>query len=277
MSVHGRSVFFDPNGRRARTTNVMLAVIAFVAACGLAVIGLGVLVAPSLPKLSAPPAESHNVTNTPNRSSSGWPELQISPARSRQIPEQALRAKRLAFFDEDDVGSIAALKRHAAELDGIIPEWLSLSLSELTGRPELHTGGDTVLNADGSHHVRSAEVTHWLRQNAPHVEVYPQLTSRLTASETAFVLAAPDSRSRLIEGLTEYLRQNSFQGVTVSLPDLPNSHRHVVVFLSELGNKLRAEGRKLIVEVPGYDLSHRMQALSQAADYVLLNLHRWYG
>jgi len=254
----------------------MLAVIAFVASCGLAVVGLGVLVAPSLPKLSAPPAESRNDTGTPNRSSSGWPELQISPARNRQVPEQALRAKRLAFFDENDVGSIASLKRHAAELDGIIPEWLSLSRSEFTGRPELHTGSETVVNADGSHRVRSAEVTSWLRQNAPHLEVYPQLTSNLTANETALVLAAPDSRSRLVEQLTEYLRQNSFQGVTVSLPDLPNSHRHVVVFLSELGNRLRAEGRKLIVEVSGFDLSHRMQALSQAADYVLLNLHKWY-
>ena len=111
MSLDLRPVFFDPNGRRARATNVILAVIAFVAACGLAVVGLRVLVAPSLPKLSAPPAESRNVTDTPNRSSSGWPELQINPARSRQIPEQALQAKRLAFFDEDDVASIASLKR----------------------------------------------------------------------------------------------------------------------------------------------------------------------
>src|SRR3954454_4839851 len=182
--MNQRPVFFDSKGRRARATNVILAVIAFVAACGLAVIELGVLVAPSLPKLSAPPAESRNVADTPNRSASAWPELQITSARSRQIPEQALRAKRLAFFDEDDVGSIASLKRHASELDGIIPGWLTLSLSELTGRPELHTGSDTVVNADGSRHVRSAEVTRWLRQNAPHVEVYPQLTSRLTASET---------------------------------------------------------------------------------------------
>src|SRR5690242_6544987 len=116
MSAHRRPVFFDPKGRRARATNAMFALIAFVTACGLAVVGLRVLVAPSLPKLSAPPAESRNVTDTPNRSSSGWPELQISPARNRQIPEQALQAKRLAFFDDDDVGSIAALKRHAAEL-----------------------------------------------------------------------------------------------------------------------------------------------------------------
>src|SRR3954464_13385698 len=155
--MNQRPVFFDSKGRRARATNVILAVIAFVAACGLAVVGLGVLMAPSLPKLSAPLAESRNVTDPPNRSSSRWPELQISPARSRQIPEQALRAKRLAFFDEDDVGSIPALKRHAAELDGIIPEWLSLSRSEFTGRPELHTGSETVVNADGSHRVRSAE------------------------------------------------------------------------------------------------------------------------
>src|SRR3954471_19463882 len=147
--MNQRPVFFDSKGRRARATNVILAVIAFVAACGLAVIGLGVLVAPSLPKLSAPPAESRNVTNTPNRSSSGWPELQISPARSRQIPEQALRAKRLAFFDEDDVGSFTSLRRRAAELDGIIPEWLHIAKSEFDGRAELRTGGTAVLNSSG--------------------------------------------------------------------------------------------------------------------------------
>src|SRR3954464_13675033 len=149
--MNQRPVFFDPNGRRARATNVILAVIAFAATSGLGIVGLGLVVPPSLPKLAAPPTESHQVIDAPSQALSGRPELQISPARSRQVPEQALRAKRLAFFDdEDDVPNIPALKRHAAELDGIIPEWLSLSHSEVTGRPELHIGSDTVVNADGS-------------------------------------------------------------------------------------------------------------------------------
>src|SRR5215211_6716429 len=98
MSSNPKPVFFDPNGRRARATNVILASITLILLLGLTVLGLSLFAAPSLPKLSPPPAESRNVTDPPDRSASGWPELQISPARSRQIPEQALRAKRLAFF-----------------------------------------------------------------------------------------------------------------------------------------------------------------------------------
>src|SRR3954454_3573029 len=173
--MNQRPVFFDSKGRRARATNVILAVIAFASTSGLGVVGLGLFVAPSLPRLAAPPTESHQVVDAPGQMPSGLREIQVKPARARQIPERAVQAKRLAFFDEDDVASIPALKRHAAELDGIIPEWLSLSHSEVTGRPELQTGSDTVVNADGSHHARSAEVTSWLQQNAPHLKVYPQL------------------------------------------------------------------------------------------------------
>ena len=131
MSMNQRPVFFDSRGRRARATNVILAVIAFAATSGLGIVGLGLFIAPSLPKLAAPSTESHQVIDAPSQALSRRPELQITPARSRQIPEQALQTKRLAFFDdEDDAPNIPALKRHAADLDGIIPEWLALVQSE---------------------------------------------------------------------------------------------------------------------------------------------------
>src|SRR3954468_2395543 len=81
------------------------------------------------------------------------------------------------------------------------------------GETELLIGGHNDLDDEARDQTPSAEVTRWLRQNAPHVEIYPQLTSRLTASETAAVLARSESRSRLIEELADYLHQNSFQGV----------------------------------------------------------------
>src|SRR3954470_16608964 len=99
--MNRRPVFFDSKGRRARATNIILAVIAFAATSGLGIVGLGLFVAPSLPRLAAPPTESHQVIDAPSQMPSGLREIQLNPAGARQIPERAVQAKRFAFFDEN--------------------------------------------------------------------------------------------------------------------------------------------------------------------------------
>src|SRR3954454_3325242 len=125
--LNQRPVFFDSKGRSARATNVILAVIAFAATSGLGIVGLGLVVAPSLPRLAAPPTESRQVIDAPSQMPSGLREIQVKPARARQIPERAVQAKRFAFFEDLDAGSLPSLKRNAAELDAIIPDWLEIA------------------------------------------------------------------------------------------------------------------------------------------------------
>src|SRR5262249_60131942 len=130
-----------------------------------------------------------------------------------------------AFLSPSDDSGFASLQRQAIHLDAIIPDWLQIT----------RIGGNLDLQNDR----RSLAVVRWLRHAAPHVKIYPQVTSRLTANETGELLASPRSRMRLIDHIAEHLRQNRFKGVTISLPDLPlSSHRKVVVCREELGKNL---------------------------------------
>jgi peptidoglycan-N-acetylglucosamine deacetylase len=255
-----RPVFFDPRGRRSWVTNIVLSAIALAAALGLAAVAFGILVAPLVPDLAAPAIGSHQVTSAPGRFPGGPPELQVSPSRNRTIPDEATRAKRFAFLEDGDAASIVSLRRNAAELDAIIPDWLSIA------RPD----GKVELRSDPG----SPETTRWLESNASHVEVYPQLTSGLRPTETATILAGAASRSQLIGQIAEYLRLNGFRGIALDFPNLPpTSHRHMVVFLSELSDTLRAEQKEIVLLAPSDDIDQRIQDLARFSDYVLLSLY----
>src|SRR5215203_4060972 len=130
MSVRPKPVFFDAKGIRARVTNAILAAITFVLLAGLATVGLSIFVAPSLPRLAAPRTKDFKVADAASTFVSGPSGLQLNPARNRQLPDQAAHAKRFAFFVNLDSGSLASLKRNAAELDAIIPDWLDIAASE---------------------------------------------------------------------------------------------------------------------------------------------------
>jgi peptidoglycan-N-acetylglucosamine deacetylase len=252
-------VFLDRRGHRAILTNAVLAALCCVASVAIAAVALGLIVAPALPNLPAPSFETRQVASAPTGPTRAAPEFPIR-AGNRYVPEQALGATRFAFFSNDDVGSFAALQRQAPHLDAIIPDWLQIAQS----------GGKSGLKND----ARSLPVVRWLRQAAPHVKIFPQLTSRLTASETGKLLAAPTSRAWLIEHIAEHLRRYGFEGVAISLPNLPpSSHRNLVVFLEELSNKLRSEDRELILVVPPHEVAQRIQELSRPCDYVLLKLY----
>lgn len=252
-------VFYDPKGNRARATNAIAFLIAFAILTGLVVLVFGILVAPSLPRLSAPVAEPQG-----RDSASGWAarrpaEPAIALLRNRHAPTSVEGVKRYAFFANRQ-GSFESLQRHAGVIDALIPEWL------LVG------GGMSEVTQDSP--TEESAVRDWMRQHARHVEVYPLLTSKLSVAETGGRLAVPSKRSSLASAAVSYIRKNGYQGLAVSFPDLPaTSHTHLVMFLRELGNQIRAEGRKIILVVPPNEEDYRYQELGRVADYLLISTY----
>ena len=253
-------VFLDRQGRRVIVTNVILAALCLVAFLGLLAVARALMAAPTLPNLSAPSLATRQVVSTPSPPIRAASEFPIKAGNDRSVPDQAVGAIRFAFFSPNDAGSFVALQRQVIHLDAIIPDWLQITQSG--ARPNLQ-------NDD-----RSLPVAQWLRRAAPHVKIFPQLTSRLTARETGELLGSPTSRAQLIEQIAQQLRQNRFKGVTVSLPDLPpSSHRNLVIFLELLSKKLRSEDRELILAMPAHVSAQTVRALSRPCDYVLLKLY----
>src|SRR5262245_28924948 len=253
-------VFFDRRGRRAILTNIILVGFCFVAFVGFLGVIWGLVVAPTLPTLSEPSFQTRQVVSAASGQTEAFSEFPLRAGSHRYVPEQTLGAMWFAFLSPSDASGFTALQRHATHLDAIIPDWLQIT----------RTGGNPDLQND----KRSLAVVRWLRHAAPHVKIYPQVTSRLTANETGELLASARSRMRLIDHIAEHLRQNRFKGVTISLPDLPlSSHRNVVVFLEELGKKLRSEDRDLIFMIPAHETAQRVRSLSRPCDYILLKLY----
>jgi hypothetical protein len=232
-------VFFDENGRRAHIVNITLVLVSCICAVLLVSVVYALLVAPALPRLDVvSPAAGAPVQIAPanqigvaNKASSAQP---IRLAANRQVSQSAAQTLRLAFYAAAP-GALPSLKLHAAELDAIIPRWLTVTAEN--GQAEVKA----------LERASSDRIIRWLQWNAPNLAIYPEISSELTGSQTLALLASPTSRLQIIDGISSYLEENDFQGVTVQLfePPLSGGGQSVFVnFLWELGEHLRARQRR---------------------------------
>ena len=260
-------VFFDENGRRARIVNITLVLVSCICALLLISVVYALLVAPALPRLDVfqPAAGASadiapaNHTGLANKASSAQP---INLVANRQVSQATAQTLRLAFY-ADTPGAFPSLKLHAAELDAIIPHWLSVTSEN--GKAKVK-----VLER-----VSSDRVIRWLHWKAPTMAIYPEITSELNESDTLALLASPTNRLRIIDGISNYLEENAFQGVTVRLVELPPSRSQsiFVSFLWELGEHLRARQMKLLTEASISASVRRIREIREPSDYVILRAH----
>jgi len=253
-------VFLDKRGNRAFCTNLFLAAVGISAAIGILLVARGLILTPALPPLSAGGPTLQSAPSSPEDANRPSLVLAVNSVHNRYIPQQAVHALRFAFLDHADVGSFASLQQHANQIDAIIPDWLEIA------RPD----GVDMLKAERK--ARTVQI--WLRQHAPHIKIYPELSTTMRGGDLVELLVDPTGRKRLIDAITRYLKDNNFSGLTVSLGHLPRSaHRTLVAFLEELGHALRADGRQLLFMLPDDETAQRIKALTRPCDYVLLKLH----
>ena len=262
MGVAAKSIFHDPRGRRARWANATVVAVSLVIATILAVVSGGLVIAPSLPRLSASPDVSP--TTRARHNGATWAGQQFSPLRNRHVPASALQAKRFAFYANGDPGSLISLRQHATELDAIIPDWIFFSWAERG-----------IAQDDP---VREATTTAWLRRHARQLEIYPQLSSELPAAETAALIATSAARARIADQVASYLHAKSYQGVTIALPQLPaTAHANLVAFLRSMAQRVHADGSKIILVLPPLDVTSPTRELAKVVDYVLLSTYERTG
>jgi hypothetical protein len=232
-------VFFDENGRRARIVNITLVVVSCICALLLVSVVCALLVAPALPRLDVvSPAAGAPVQIAPanqigvaNKASSAQP---IRLAANRQVSQSTAQTLRFAFY-ADTPGAFPSLKQHAAELDAIMPHWLSVTSEN--GKAKVN-----VLER-----ASSDRVVRWLEWNAPNLAIYPVISSELTDSQTLALLASPKSRLQILKEISTYLEEHDFQGVTVQLVEPPSGGQSIFVsFLWELGEYLRADRKSVV-------------------------------
>ncbi|HZA91691.1 MAG TPA: polysaccharide deacetylase family protein, partial [Gemmatimonadales bacterium] len=256
--TRGTPVFLDSLGLRAKAVNVGLALSCLALALAVLAVATGVLFAPNLPPLPSPAAAPLEDAASPLYGRRK--EVALVPTRNRQVPSGASGALRLAYLSLDHPASFASLRNNAVYLDGIIPNWLKFA----------RENGRAVVRID----KRSEEVARWLRARAPHLAIYPQLSTALGASETVAAITNPASRASLVQQVLEHIAATGSHGVVVSLADLPSSSaRGITAFIAELGAAVRGAGGKLLVAAMVGDGSNRLQELARLSDFIIAETH----
>lgn len=203
-------VFFDPKGRRAKVANFILAGCAAVTVFVAAVVLYGVHYGPTGAPLSIraqiepPHALSLALLSQPEN------QIPLSFAQGRAIPPGAETAFRVAFLSTGSTpGAMLSFKRHAAEIDAVIPDWLRLRDTD---------GGVDIKEGPGR-----ADLAGWIRGNASRILIYPEITNALSAAKTVAFFSDQAMQDRVAVRIKEYTADNDFGGVVLNLGDISES------------------------------------------------------
>lgn len=255
-----KSVFFDQSGNREKVIKGLVLVSFFGATLGAVVIALGIFYAPKLPNLDHEVAANLAFAKADELSNVSTNKVGFILVNRRSLPALPKTVKRFAFFADDDAKSIASLRQNAAKLDALIPSWVHIE------------------NRKGEIAQRSpkneSNISQYLKSNAPHLEIYPRLKSRLDKLDTVRILMNRAKRDTLIAGLTQYLHKNNYPGITIDASDLPDQGSRILAsFLNELKGKLQPQNRKIIVTAQSDKPVGYYQDILTAADYLLVSIH----
>jgi peptidoglycan-N-acetylglucosamine deacetylase len=256
--MHGpaRQILSDPTGRRSIFVTLVCFALSLVALLAGFAVAYGLFIAPELPAFGL--TESKLTQLGYGRADQPAIARVFGEHRgTRVVPDVAAQTLRLAFLADSDDASFGAFQKHAAEIDGVLVDWVRIGSARAALNPM----------SPGETRVRS-----WLKANAPAAAIYPILSNRLPDRDMLQILASPDARAHMTKEIIDYVVSNNDRGVAVPLSIFPVSSRVLASrFLAELFRELRAKGRKTITVVDDPSDGARIQELARISDLVLLN------
>lgn len=256
---HHQAVFADPHGRRWRAARWIGGSVALAILALLGVLVWGAVTAPLLApaKLGA---AAHRFKPAPTPSGLREPKLHLRPVKNAA---DAREAQRYAFFVDWDDNSFVSLKRNAANLDVLVPEWLQLANEQ----------GDVV----ASNSLREKHDRQWLKANAPHLKLTPLVSNFDSAAQNwnskaaLTLLRSPAARAHFAQGLSDYAARHKDAGISLDFEQIPpEAMQDYVAFVAQLSAELHAAGRTLDVSVPADDDDYPYRKVAAAADHLIV-------
>jgi cellulose synthase/poly-beta-1,6-N-acetylglucosamine synthase-like glycosyltransferase/peptidoglycan/xylan/chitin deacetylase (PgdA/CDA1 family)/spore germination protein YaaH len=255
MSHTQRQIFQDASGRRWLLARAVLVVI--VAAFGLL---LGALVWDAL----APPDLPGVPLAAQPRQLSAAAAPKAGPERaSRGISSVSGQASRYGFYVNWDDNSFVSLKRNAANLDVLAPEFLHLQSAAGDISPD-----------DPSKETRTRT---WLGAHAAQLAITPLInnfssrTQNWNGQDVARLSASARARAQFIAAIRANLAAKSDAGLNLDFEQVPKAAMtNYVTLVRELAAGLHADHRTLDVSVPVDDEDYAFADLAAAADHLVL-------
>jgi cellulose synthase/poly-beta-1,6-N-acetylglucosamine synthase-like glycosyltransferase/peptidoglycan/xylan/chitin deacetylase (PgdA/CDA1 family)/spore germination protein YaaH len=268
-------IFEDPSHRRWRRALVVFSLLALAALTALGITITAFVVRPSQPNpLAAKSAVQATLVKAsiehdarPVYTVQQKKRMQTIRAQEKRRRDKLVGdAKALAiplppravvgFIAQDDPSSVAALERHVADIDVVVPDWF-----ELPG-----PGCDLV--------ERIEDKTRRVLSRSD-VIVLPRLANlkddQWRGKETSEFLATDAARTCLVKRLVDRLVAIGAEGVNVDLESLsPKDTEPYLELLVELRTALHARLLRLTVDVPFRDPAFDYEYIGDVADAVMV-------
>ncbi len=180
----------------------------------------------------------------------------LNASMSRALPDQAAKVPRIAFFDVQGFQAFNSLQARAASLDAIYANFLTINPSTLR----------LARTSEGS----EERLQRRLEKTAPHLKVFPVLSSALNYQDSVSSISSEGFRTTLVKDLQAYLREEQYAGVVLDFSGLPwASVSYVLDFVYRLSDAIRPEGRKIVIMGSLTADKGQLQKLADVADYIV--------
>ncbi len=279
-----RQIFFDPFQKRWWRWRQAFFVIALILAALIVAFLLNVLNRPRLATLELP-YQGRILHAIPESTKS---KLSIAEQRNHRLSRMIARLDNLnkgkeippgqhpvdtsinestalmvAFFVNWDTPSLTAFREHHDNVDVLVPEWLQLA----------DRGDGSVIIKDEEENARA--VRDFIKREQIDVKIMPLLNNFngqvWQGNLVAQVLASPDSRRRLIENVTLYLKRNGYLGVNVDFEDIPRATQpHLRTFMRELYEACRAQNLLVSQDLPAASPDFDYKYYAGVNDFIVL-------
>lgn len=250
------SVLHDPSGWRRRFVNIGIVAIV-LAAVALVIVGYRSFAnAPHLEHDGGLWRMPRTLLQTVSDKPTSRLSSTLNATMSRAVLPEASQVTRIAFFDVHEIAAFDALQARASSIDAIYANFLTIDPSSKTLAR---------IGAESEERLRRR-----LQKQAPHLQVYPILTSDLSYEESVAAISSDDFRTQLVKDLQHYLQEKNYPGIVLDLSGLPwSSFGYVLDLVYRLRDTIHPDGRKIVVLGSIAPDKGQLQELAQVADYVI--------
>jgi cellulose synthase/poly-beta-1,6-N-acetylglucosamine synthase-like glycosyltransferase/peptidoglycan/xylan/chitin deacetylase (PgdA/CDA1 family) len=260
-SDRARPVFFDPTGRRRKYLAVLAvglatAVVAWVAAFALSLYYLSIVSEP-VTETSSPHAPTQSASNA----HSGMRRRESNCFAGRPETGGAASPAIYARLPSWPQWGLVSLRRHCDRVNGLLPQWYSLSYTEAAVTP---------LDTGEPHMVQIAEI---IAENRSSVVLMPVVDASGYAQPGKAVSAFQSEQwiSGVTDSIAATVSANGYDGICIDFSGVPASAFSGVARLFEkLKTRLQGSGGKTCLVAPLSEALWEHDALKPVVDRMIV-------
>jgi peptidoglycan-N-acetylglucosamine deacetylase len=254
-------IFHDPSGKRWRWISSLSVVLGIVVTALLASFTVSILTTSPRGlltfKSARSPLEAINFDNLKTEIFSRHSDKPFAVTR-KELALPSPPPVSVGFYVNWDDSSYASLAKNIHQLDWLIPEWLHLSAG-----------------AESLKYDIDAKVIKLAKSKNPTLKILPLINNfdqeEWSSKALTHWIGSAESRTLLINKLTDFVQKNGFDGLTIDFENVPKtSQGDLLAFMAELHKVFAAHSWRVLQSVPFDDSDWNLPRYAQVTDDLIL-------